>query len=89
MAENVHRIGESAIVELNGHRSVRREPPKNFRLVDDRPHHFARSTVHADRMVGIQTTLYGNPARLPWRTPGTTRGPLRAGAIGVLAKPSL
>jgi len=36
-------------------------------------------------MVGIQTTLYGNPARLPWRTPGTTRGPLRAGAIGVLA----
>src|SRR6476469_841404 len=50
MAENVHRIGESAIDELNGHRSVRREP-KEFRFVDDQPHHFARSTVHADRMV--------------------------------------
>jgi len=33
MAENVHRIGESAIDELNGHRSVRREPPKNFALL--------------------------------------------------------
>jgi hypothetical protein len=33
MPENVHRFGDSAVDELNGHRSARRERTRNFALL--------------------------------------------------------